>query len=96
MVSERGTRQQQNKSTDMIKAIGAIFLLLTLATHASGQQYTISGHVRDSSSGEALIGANIHLKKTNKGTSTNAYGFYSLTVGAGPQTLVYTYMGYAS
>jgi len=80
----------------MIKAIGAIFLLLTLATHASGQQYTISGHVRDSSSGEALIGANIHLKKTNKGTSTNAYGFYSLTVGAGPQTLVYTYMGYAS
>lgn len=39
------------------------------------QTYTISGFVRDVSSGEALIGANIYNMLEQDGTATNQYGF---------------------
>jgi len=68
-----------------------VFLLPLLSV---GQQHTISGHVNDGTNGEVLIGANIYIKGTNRGTTTNAYGFYSLTVEGKADTLVYTYVGY--
>jgi hypothetical protein len=75
----------------------AFFLFLSFITVvAMAQRYSISGHVRDNSNGEVLIGANVYLKGTNTGTTTNAYGFYSLTLKPGKYTLVFTYVGYAS
>ncbi|MGB3849965.1 MAG: TonB-dependent receptor [Tunicatimonas sp.] len=53
--------------------------------------YTISGYIRDAASGEDLIGASIwrHSSRASDpsaeitlGTSSNAYGFYSLTLPA--------------
>ena len=93
MVRVRGLAWQKT-IRNMSKAIGAIVFLLTFSLHGWGQQYTISGHVRDSSNGEALIGANVYIQGTQTGTSTNAYGFYSLTLEPGTPTLVYTYVGY--
>lgn len=55
--------------------------------------YTINGYIRDTN-GEVLIGANIYTKNTGQGTSSNAYGFYSLTLTKGSYTLYYSYMGY--
>lgn len=58
------------------------------------QGYTVSGYVRDSTSGESLIGASIGIKGTSKGVQTNTYGFFSITLPAGEHTLVFTYIGY--
>ena len=55
---------------------------------------TISGYIRDSSSGEALIGATVYLKEIEKGVQANAYGFYSMTVQKGKHTLVVSFIGY--
>ena len=44
-------------------------------------------------SGENLIGVSIYEKETLKGTSSNTYGFYSLTLPQGNYTIVYSYIG---
>jgi hypothetical protein len=69
-------------------------LLLSHVITAQAQKHTISGYVKDASSGEMLIGANVYLKENLKGTTTNVYGFYSITVEKGNYTLVARYLGY--
>jgi hypothetical protein len=55
------------------------FIVLIIITHGSNAQnkYTISGYVKDVSTGETMIGATVYVKETQKGTTTNVYGFYS-------------------
>jgi hypothetical protein len=72
-----------------------ISLILIVST-ATAQKITISGYIKDKSNGEVLIGANIYEKGTSIGASTNAYGFYSLTMPAGKHSLIFSYMGYQS
>lgn len=60
----------------------------------SQTRYTISGYVSDKSNGESAIGANVYIKELMKGTSTNQYGFFSLSVEAGQYTLVVSYIGF--
>ena len=58
-------------------------------------KYTVNGYVKDSQTGEALIGAVIIVKELSQtGTATNAYGFYSLTIPEGTYTLTAQFMGY--
>ena len=82
------------KPLKMNKRLVYIWLLLFSALASRGQQITVNGHVMSHKSGEALIGANVYIKGTSRGTSTNTYGFYSMTLDKGTQTLVYTYVGY--
>ncbi len=44
------------------------------------QKFTISGYVQDRKTGEKLIGANVFVKDQNRGSATNNYGFFSLTL----------------
>ena len=56
---------------------------------------TLSGVVKSAQTGEVLIGANIVVEELkNVGASSNAYGFYSLTIPAGEYTVVVQYLGY--
>lgn len=56
---------------------------------------TVSGYVRELGSQEALIGVNIYLPGTTIGTTTNTYGFYSLTLPAQDSVnLAYSFVGY--
>ncbi|MEM9549236.1 MAG: TonB-dependent receptor [Bacteroidota bacterium] len=55
---------------------------------------TISGYVSDKKSGEMLVGANVYLFDKSKGTQTNEYGFYSLTLPKGTKRIYYSYLGY--
>jgi hypothetical protein len=58
-------------------------------------QYTISGTIKDSRNGEALIGVAVTIAdKSNVGTRTNDYGFYSITLEKGPQRLRAKYIGF--
>lgn len=42
-------------------------------------EITVSGFVEDKNSGERLISADVYIPGTNYGTSTNTFGFYSLS-----------------
>ncbi len=58
-------------------------------------RYTISGYVREAGSQEALIGVNIYVPGTTTGTTTNTYGFYSLTLPAQDSVrIAYSFVGY--
>ncbi len=63
-------------------------------TKQKQQTYTISGFVRDSSSKEALIGATIYVINKKIAVSTNAYGFYSISVPKGEYFLQFSYIGF--
>ncbi len=54
----------------------------------------ISGYIRDASSHEMLIGATVAVNNSNKGTLTNAYGYYSLPLEKGEYTITFSYLGY--
>lgn len=56
--------------------------------------YTVSGYLTDESNGEYLIGANAFVPNQKKGTSSNHYGFYSLTLTGGSAELHFSYIGY--
>ncbi|MEZ4964478.1 MAG: TonB-dependent receptor [Saprospiraceae bacterium] len=69
--------------------------LLTLPCCLTAQRYTLSGSVRDAESGESLIGATVYCLTAKTGTSTNTYGFYSLTLpGEDSLILAVHYLGY--
>lgn len=72
-----------------------IFLLLLVPLSNIAQKITVSGHVLDSQSGEFLINANVFTGESILiGTSTNSFGFYSLTVPKGSVTIQASYVGY--
>ncbi|MCB9273282.1 MAG: TonB-dependent receptor [Lewinellaceae bacterium] len=56
--------------------------------------FTISGFLEDARTGERLAGANVVELNTGRGTASNEYGFYSLTLPAGRVVLSYSYLGY--
>jgi outer membrane receptor for ferrienterochelin and colicin len=68
--------------------------LFVLSTLLSAKTYTISGTITDKESGETLIGASVFDRHSKKGTVSNAYGFYSLTLPEGEVAPVYSYVGY--
>src|SRR5687768_8240447 len=74
----------------------AILLLLFSTTLVQAQtKYTVSGTVKQKTSGETLIGVSvIVVEKPNVGVITNEYGFYSLSLPKGNYTLRVTYVGY--
>ena len=63
---------------------------------SQSRNYTISGYMQDSSTGEKLIGANIFDAKSLSGTTSNTYGFYSLTLPKDSVNLTLSYIGYES
>jgi hypothetical protein len=74
-----------------------LFTFFVLLAHISQAQekFTINGYIKDASDGEVLIGATVYLKTKSTGTTTNVYGFYSLTLPAGTYEVDFTYVGYA-
>ena len=74
----------------------ALFLITTISISFAQPKgkHTVSGYVKDQNTGEYLIGANVYIKELLKGTSTNQYGFYSITVEDGNYQLVISFLGY--
>jgi len=55
---------------------------------------SVSGNIKDEANGEALIGVTVSIKELKRGTVTNNYGFYSVSVPKGEYTLEVSYVGY--
>ena len=75
-----------------------IFLIIFLTSLASFSQekITVSGSVYDENSNETLIGVSIYFPELNSGTTTNEYGFYSITVPKGSYQIQVSYLGFTS
>lgn len=73
-----------------------LFLLLLTQLSEGQKRVTISGYIRDSNTGEELIGASVAVMESGSGTIANQYGFYSLSLTPGFYTLVFSYIGYDS
>lgn len=63
-------------------------------TVKKNRTYTISGYVQDVSTGEKLIGATVYSPRQHIGTTTNQFGFFSLTLPRDTISLQVTYIGY--
>lgn len=63
-------------------------------THPAARRHTLSGFVRDSV-GECLIRATVYDAASGTATTTNAYGFYSITLPEGDHDLKVSYLGFA-
>jgi len=70
-------------------------MLTPVRADAQTTRFTISGYVEDAESGEQLPGANLYAPALGKGTVTNTYGFFSLTLAAQDSLrLVVSYIGF--
>lgn len=59
-------------------------------------KYTISGFVNEKGSKELLVGVPINIPEIKNGTTTNPFGFYSITLPSMDSiTLVFSYIGYS-
>ncbi|MDN3491521.1 TonB-dependent receptor [Winogradskyella bathintestinalis] len=74
-----------------------VFLVIILGLSQfifSQETHTIRGTVKDFSNGETVFGASVFLKGTTIGTTTNEYGFYSITAPKDSYTLIISYVGF--
>jgi len=72
------------------------FLICLVAGWATAQDRLISGKVTAAEDGSALPGVNVILKGTTKGTVTDQYGAYQISVPAKGGTLVFSFIGLRS
>lgn len=86
---------KNKKLNEKIIFFNIFIFLVFFDSVCAQQQYTINGYVRDAKTGEELIGATVSIKElSGKGASTNAYGFYSLTIPSGHYQVMAQYIGY--
>ena len=73
-------------------------LLIPLMQYAQAdpkaEKVTLSGYIKDASSGEELIYANVYVGESGIGATSNLYGFYSITLPRGTYELSFSYIGY--
>ncbi len=88
---------KSDRFSALLKALFCVILLLLLVFPAitfAQQRYTLSGYLRDATSGEALIYATIYPETLKTGVTTNEYGFFSITLPEGKYKIVFSYIGY--
>ena len=64
-----------------------LFFLFTFYRVDAQEKFTLNGYIKDSLSGETLIGASVNLQGAGRGVTSNQYGFYSLTLPKGTYRL---------
>ena len=72
-----------------------LILSFIIISVLKAQTSIISGFVSDSSSGEALIGANVFLRETGQGMATDINGYYIIQeIVPGNYTIMVSYIGF--
>lgn len=75
--------------------LGLVIALSFYSVTSNAQEkFTLSGIVSEEKSNETLIGVNIVFPEIGAGTTTNEYGFYSITLPKGTYSIVVSYLGY--
>ena len=60
---------------------------------ANGGNATLNGYIRGAKTGEGIIGGTVYVEELKKGTASNQYGYYSITLPAGIYHIAFSYIG---
>ena len=71
-----------------------LIIFLLLSTFGFAQSYDISGVVKEMGSGLPIPGANIQIKNTTKGSTTDFDGKFTLKGVSSGSTVVFSYIGF--
>lgn len=71
-----------------------VFALLFCSCINAQEKFTLNGYIRDSLTGELIIGATINLN--GRSVSSNQYGFYSITLPSADYDMVISHVAYQS
>lgn len=72
--------------------ISLIFLLLSFSVLAQDRKF--QGKITGKNTGDALVGANVFVVESKKGTTSDKEGFYTISLPPGKFTLRFSYVGY--
>ncbi len=78
----------------MRRLIGFVMMMCLLGNASAQSRFTLNGYVRDSLSGETVIGATITVNGLSQGVTSNQYGFYSITLNENPYTISISHVSY--
>jgi len=95
LVSQRTRGYVLNEKQHFKKFI-ALMLLFTINQNVFAQEKTVTGSVFDATSQQPLAGATVLIKGTSRGTSTDFDGNFLLNTNSSDNTLVVSYVGYAT
>ena len=71
-----------------------LLCLMSIMTLEAQEKFTFSGTISEATSNETLIGVNILVPELQTGTTTNEYGFYSITLPEGSYNIIISYIGF--
>jgi hypothetical protein len=77
----------------MKKILCLVCVVISISLNAQ-QKVTLNGYIKDSLTGESLIGANLTIKGVNKGVTTNQFGYFSITLSKGDYEIECSFIGY--
>ncbi len=80
-----------------LKNLTFLLFLTFISTHLISQTtINLSGSIADDGNGETLIGATVYAPDSGNGTTTNEYGFYSLSLPQGTDSVLveFSYVGF--
>ena len=77
-----------------LSPIKLLVLILFTFFNVNGQTGKIAGTIMDGEFNEPMAFANVLIKNTTKGTTSDFDGKYSIDVEAGNYTLIFSYIGY--
>ncbi len=94
MLHEKLPNKKVSPRLRILMVLATLGFLFPLVLQA--QQTIINGTVKDSQTGEPLIGANILIKGTTTGTTSNLDGTYRIDGVPANADLVFSYIGYTT
>lgn len=71
-----------------------VALIVVISSFKGQNKYTISGYISEQGSKENLPGVYVVIPKLKTGTTTNNYGFYSITLSQDSIEMIVSYVGY--
>ena len=79
-----------------MKKLTFLLFVLSFVFVSAQEKYTLSGTISESATGETLIGVNVLILDLRTGTSTNEYGFYSITLPEGTYEVTFSSLGFVT
>ena len=92
-LNKKDRKFANSKFPQQMRHIFVLLCFLSQTIMFSQETFTISGYVQEDKTGESLIGVSIFDKESKKGTTSNQYGFYSITLQQGQYEINYSFIG---
>jgi outer membrane receptor for ferrienterochelin and colicin len=76
------------------RIIHIILCIFCVSAVFSQNKFTVSGYITEKGSKENLPGVTVYIPKLKTGTSSNSYGFYSITLPKDSFDLIFSFVGF--